>query len=687
MESLERSQDPIALLADRLGASNEGASLATTSVKNMLAEGSPILVLDGATWRGAAPLVAFLTDSCPAVTTVLTCRQPQELPYAHVLRVGPLRLLPASHPETYSVAHDAGQVPGTPTSAEQQVTQRSDAAEFLRSEAIRLGADPAIWTDSECEHVANQLDGIALGLSLAAKRASVMSPQAMRLALKQRGPSALDHGHDEGLASVLGWTIAELSLPARTVLEALAVLPEPLEFDAAWQICTANVVDENDSSSHDDVARSNPALSRAHTNPSEFAGALTELLNAGLLRRITAFGRARFSILGVAALALHERQSADVRTVVLAAHARYFVNLANRSAQAIRSSDEHDAVRLIELEIVNFTTAIDWLLQQGHIDDALLLSKDLVGFAFYRLNQTLASAIVRVVSSPGASTSKHFREACATAALMAWMLGDAVKAKTFLGWSQAPADSWVYRQAAGVIALYSGDTASSGEHFQCSLTIAEANGSPYEQAISLSQITLLRTFDGRADALDSAIESFRCGEASNNPTALANGAWAMGIALLDIDPEGAREHLLACRTLALSVNARLSAGSADAPLAMLQHRIGATDDERRETLQRQMKFWLESSHSAQFWLVAQEAAVLLCERGSHRSAALILGAVSAAPFKVPLPGAERRTVQRTTETLARELGDRYATIHHMGTALSATSCGELIQRELAEFGR
>jgi hypothetical protein len=293
------------------------------------------------------------------------------------------------------------------------------------------------------------------------------------------------------------------------------------------------------------------------------------------------------------------------------------------------------------------------------------------------------------------------------------MLGDATKATRFLSWSGAaaspaagptpspestaresdgqfvantPGDSWLYRQAAGVIALYSGHTVPSREHFEASLALAEANDSLYERAISLSQITLLRTFDGRADALDAAIESFRCGEASKNPTARANGAWAMGIALLDIDPEGAREHLLACRSLALEVNARLSAGSADAPLAMLKHRFGATTDERRETIQRQMKFWLESSHSAQFWLVAQEAAVLLCEQGSHRSAALILGAVSAAPFKVPLPGTERRSVQRTIDLLADELGHRSATIHQMGTALSANGCAELIERELSHDG-
>jgi hypothetical protein len=418
------------------------------------------------------------------------------------------------------------------------------------------------------------------------------------------------------------------------------------------------------------------------TNPSEFASALTDLLNVGLLRRESIFGRTRFVVLQVAASAIRQTVSETRRNTVLDAHARYFNAVAQHTSANVRANDEFEAVRSAELNVVNFTVAIDRFLQQGHLDEALQMSCDLTGFAFYRLNQSLGSAIVRVVSSPGASASNRFREAAASAALMAWMLGDQAKAKAFLTWSEAPEESWLYRQAAGVIALYSGDTTLSTEHFEASLAIAVANDSLYERAISLSQITLLRTFDARVDALDSAIESFRCGEESKNPTAKANGAWAMGIALLDIDPEGAREHLLTCREIALQVNARLSAGSADAPLAMLEHRFGATFEERCATIERQIKFWLDSSHSAQFWMIAQEAAVLLCERGNFRSSALILGAVGAAPFKVPLPGIERRSVQQAVVALTQALGERYRTIHQMGTALSANACAELIQREL-----
>jgi DNA-binding SARP family transcriptional activator len=695
MDSLERSQDPLALLADRLEANSEGQRTAKASISLALAEGSPIVVLDGATMRGAASLVKFLSEACPKLTTVVTSRQPLESLNGSVVRIGPLRLLASAPlhalPSTDSNDPDTTKHPPT-LSAE-----ASDAAQFLWSEATRLGADPEVWTVAECELIANQLDGIALGLSLAAKRAPVMSPQAIRASLELQGPAALDEQQHLGLAAVVGWTIAELTPHAREVFDVLSLLAEAVEFDAAIQICAQSSIQHGTnrspsrSQNSEHSAQADAFVGSETTNASEFASALTELLNVGLLKRTTAFGRTRFSVLQMAAM-VHDSvresasasasASANLRIRVLDAHARYFQKAAAGIAQSIRSSEEADAVRLADLETPNFTGAIDRFLQLGRVDEALQTSVDLVGFAFYRLNQTLASAIVRAVSSAGASSSAVFPEACAGAALMAWMLGDAAKSQTFLAWSKAPLTSWVYRQAAAVIALYSGDVGASGEHFQVSLSLAEANESLYERTISLSQITLVRTFEGRADALDSAIESFRCGEASKNPTARANGAWAMGIALLDIDPEGAREHLLACRSLALEVNARLSAGSADAPLAMLEHRFGATADERRETIQRQMKFWLESSHSAQFWLVAQEAAVLLCEHRQYRPAALILGAVSAAPFKVPLPGTERRNVQRTTELLAVELGERYPTIHQMGTALSANSCAELIEKEL-----
>jgi DNA-binding SARP family transcriptional activator len=663
MEAVERSRDPLALLADRLQATSQGGSAATAAIIETLSTGSPIVILDGATQRGASPIVRFLTDSCPAVTTIITSRQPFEFATVHVVRVGPIGLSPNT-----ANTNNGHTTIGT---TNESIELPSDAAQLLQREAIRHGADPVIWHLSACEAVANRLDGVPLGLTLAAKRASVMSPEVMSNALDQRGASALDQGQDQSLGFVVGWTVGELSLYARQTLETLAMLPEPLEFDAAMHICAAAVLASEAKGPGDEQSTAN-----VH------ASALSELLNVGLLRRASTFGRTRFAVLQIVAAAVRQQQGERHRAKVLNAHARYFLVAANRTAAGVRSSEESDAVRSAELNVVNFATAIDHLLHQGKLDEALQMAGHLVGFAFYRLNQSIASAIIRVASAPGASTSAGFREVAAGAALMAWMLGDQANAKKFLGWSNASESSWVHHQAAGVIALYSGDTKASTNHFEASLAIAETNASLYERAISLSQITLLRTFEGRSDALDSAIASFRCGEESRNATAQANGAWAMGIALLDIDPEGAREHLLASRKLALEVNARLSAGSADAPLAMLEHRLGATFRERRETIERHMKFWLDSSHSAQFWLVAQEAAVLLCERGNHRSSALILGAVSAAPFKVPLPGTERRNVQQAVGVLTKALGERYATIVQMGSALSARSCAELIQREL-----
>jgi DNA-binding SARP family transcriptional activator len=679
MEAVERSRDPLALLADRLQATSQGGSAATAAIIETLSTGSPIVVLDGATQRGASPIVRFLTDSCPEVTTIITSRQPFEFATVHVVRVGPIGLSPTNPNTDNDTSTNAANDIASDTASDtddvhtdnESLGLPSDAAQLLWREAIRHGADPVIWHLSACEAVANRLDGVPLGLILAAKRASVMSPEVMSNALDQRGASALDQGPDQSLGFVVGWTVGELSLYARKTLETLAVLPEPLEFDAAMHICTAAVLaSEANGSGHE----------QSTTNV--YASALSELLNVGLLRRTSTFGRTRFVVLQIVSAAVRHEQGEQHRAKVLNAHARYFLGAANRTAAGVRSSEESDAVRSAELNVVNFATAIDHLLHQGKLDEALQMADDLVGFAFYRLNQSIASAIIRVASAPGVSTSAGFCEVAAGAALMAWMLGDQASAKKFLGWSNAAESSWVHHQAAGVIALYSGDTKASTNHFEASLAIAETNASLYERAISLSQITLLRTFEGRGDALDSAIASFRCGEESRNATAQANGAWAMGIALLDIDPEGAREHLLASRKIALEVNARLSAGSADAPLAMLEHRFGATFSERRETIERQMKFWLDSSHSAQFWLIAQEAAVLLCERGNHRSSALILGAVGAAPFKVPLPGTERRNVQKAVGVLTKVLGERYATIVQMGSALSAKSCAELIQREL-----
>jgi predicted ATPase/DNA-binding SARP family transcriptional activator len=153
------------LVADAVAAAlgvraGEGGS-ALDVLRTMVRTREMLLVVDNAehVLDAAAELVDELLDAGPRLVVLVTSRHPLDLTGEHVLRLGPLPVEP--DPE----------VPGRPSDAARLFRERADAA--------RPGWDDGPDADTLVDDACRRLDGVALGIELAAARLRSMGLPAL----------------------------------------------------------------------------------------------------------------------------------------------------------------------------------------------------------------------------------------------------------------------------------------------------------------------------------------------------------------------------------------------------------------------------------------------------------------------------------------------------------------------------
>lgn len=240
----------------------------------------------------AAQLVDRIVRNCPRVSVLATSREPLG---TEGERISPIPPLPAD-----------------------------DAAELFveRARAARPDFDAELEPVGAIAEICRRLDGVPLAIELAAARMRAMSSLDVarrldRLRLLSGGARGA-HPRQQSVAATIDWSYQLLDEPEKSLFERLSVFAGSFDLEAAHGVCADADTSEDDS-----------------------LDLLTGLVDKSMVFIRTGSGTARYGVLETLRAYGRERLQENGTAADLAArHARYFVDLMERSETGMHSADE-----------------------------------------------------------------------------------------------------------------------------------------------------------------------------------------------------------------------------------------------------------------------------------------------------------------------------------------------------------
>ena len=321
---------PLAILR-ALDARESGRS-ADQDVMDRIGRQRMLLVLDNLEHvLGCGAFLARLLDMCPYLVILATSRSRLHLTGEYEVVVPPMSL----------PAHGA-------TAGEQ-----GDAITFFL--ACAQAADPAfVLTETTAETVTDicrMLEGVPLGIELAAARLRMFSPDLVRerlehqLDLLTRG--ALDRApHQRAMRDTIAWSYALLSPGEQEALRRLSVFAGGFLVEAAEAVL-ADVLPPGDGGAALDV--------------------LASLVDKSLLRKVAEGERdARLSMLvTIREYGVEQLQARGEHQIARAAHARWCLDFAEHTATQLTGPEADRWLDLLDAERANMLLAFAWFEEEG----------------------------------------------------------------------------------------------------------------------------------------------------------------------------------------------------------------------------------------------------------------------------------------------------------------------------------
>jgi predicted ATPase/DNA-binding SARP family transcriptional activator len=422
----------------------------------------------------AASLLAELLAAAPGLKVLLTSRSILHLYGEHEFTVPPLALPDIRRlPPLAELAQIA---------AVQLFLQRAEAVKptFALTEA-NSAAVAAI-----CE----RLDGLPLGIELAAARSKLFSPPALlarlekRLALLTGGPRDLLARH-QTLRSALAWSYDLLDGAEQTLFRRLGVFVGGCTLEAVEAVVGLNV----------------PTFERFNV-----LDGLTSLVDKSLLKQEeTESGEPRFIMLEtIREYALEQLAASGELEAMRRRHALSFLELAEASVSKVLGAEQEAGLNRLEAEHSNLRAALAWS-QTAEADADAEISLKLVGALnwFWHFRSYWSEGRnwgVNVLNRHGHSSPESVL-ARARVGLLAWAQNDYPIARSWLEESiaLAPADSepWTRAHALGIlglVTLYEGQVVQAAPLFTESLALFRQLADPFGTAISLIRLGIVALF-------------------------------------------------------------------------------------------------------------------------------------------------------------------------------------------------
>jgi predicted ATPase/class 3 adenylate cyclase len=337
---LSRLSDPALVLstvAQTLGLREQAGQSITETLRAYLRERRLLLVLDNFEQVvGAAPEVAALLETAPALKALVTSRIRLHLRGEREYPLGPLAL-----------PDDPQHVP-----LPEGLSQYAAVALFIeRSRDARPDFAVTAANAAAIAEICARLDGLPLAIELAAARVKLLPPGALLARLSHQlqvltgGPRDLEE-RQRTMRATIAWSEGLLSPAERILLRRLAVFVGGCTLEAAEAIC---VTPEG-----------------AEQLELDLLDGLGALVDQSLLQQREEGGEPRFGMLHVIReSALEQLRESGEDAALRWAHVAYYLTLAEQVGRQLKGPDQVALFKRLEQEHDNLRAALGWSLEHG----------------------------------------------------------------------------------------------------------------------------------------------------------------------------------------------------------------------------------------------------------------------------------------------------------------------------------
>ncbi|MFQ5927164.1 MAG: tetratricopeptide repeat protein [Terriglobia bacterium] len=453
-------------------------------VQEYLCERQVLLVLDNFEHvSAAAPLVADFLSVCPELKVVITSRVVLHLRGEQEFPVPPLSL------------------PGRGDLPPLNVLSQYSALALFAARAMDARAGFTVTTDNAqaVAEICQRLDGLPLAIELAAARTKVLTPQGIlerlqhRLPLLTGGPRDLP-ARQQTLRDAIAWSHDLLNPDLQVLFRRLAVFAGGCTEQAARVVCEE--------------------VGKLEVNAFE---GLVSLVDNSLMRHEEGPAQEpRFSFLETIREYAEERLDASGEMeAVRRQHAAYFLRLAEQAEPELTGPREAEWFDQLEREHDNLRAALDWLVNDAEVHEALRLGGSLA--RFWRVHGHLTEGRERLVGLLSLPEASGRATARAKASLGAgWLVRDQGEYQTArpmfeesleiareVGDREAVAWSLINL---GFLARYQGAYDVACELLEESLAIAREAGDKNSMAAALGNLGLVARDRGEYDTAGRLLE-------------------------------------------------------------------------------------------------------------------------------------------------------------------------------------
>ena len=365
---------------------------------------------------GAGPWLAHLLAACPRLTALVTSRAPLRVTGEHRYEVPPLTVPTSTAPVSVETLPSYAAV--------SLFVQRAQAV----SPDFTLTGDNVADVATICR----QVDGIPLGIELAAARLNIFDTSELAARLERRLPLLTDGPRDaphrlQTMRDAIGWSYDLLSTEEQAHFRRLAVFVGGIPLDFVEGGLSGDVGGSALSEEPTGVA-TNAVVSPASGNESSVLNVLASLVDQQLMRRMgRRGGMPRFGMFEtVREYGLERLAATGEMTGALDAHAAYYAALAAEAEGRLKRAEQLVWLDRLDAERGNLHAALAWLPQRGKVEQALSMAGSLWHYWLLRDHYGEASdRFETLLAHPGAEARTAARaHALLGAAIMGSYRGD-----------------------------------------------------------------------------------------------------------------------------------------------------------------------------------------------------------------------------------------------------------------------
>jgi predicted ATPase/DNA-binding SARP family transcriptional activator len=614
-----------------------------------LAGSDLLLVLDNCEHLPAAcrELVTAVRRGAPGVRVLVTSRVTLHVPGEYVVRLQPLPV-----PRDAADLETLRRQPGVRAFVEHARRRRGD---------FELTAEEA----PDLVEVIRRLDGLPLGIELAARQVALMPLRAVRERLDRTldlatGRGGADADRQRTLRATIDSSYRLLGEDERRLLRSMATFPGGVDLDTL------------------------EVLARDLEDPGDPLDLLHRLVDASLVVADAARGRYRL-LFTVRAFLLDE---VERRGEVVEMENRFLercLAIAEDLAVHMYGPDEADTDRRLRAELDNLRAARDSARSRGREDVRIGITLAVNDVAVWRdLREVWAWALELAVDD---TTAEHPQRVAvlSCAADAARFTGDLDRARRLADDALAlagphPVPREVHRawSALGAVAHFRGDFVAAREAW-----LQAADGWPAESGALLASAALAAAYGADPatarellDRAHAAVRQSGCGSQA------AFAAYVEGELRATGRVEESIPYYVEAIEGARRVGANFVDGVAGVALASARTRVGDVAG-AAEGFAYLIDYWRRTGQSTQLWTTVRNAAGLLASAGRSSTAALLLICADAAPGAAAVGPAIARHSGRAFTSVA-EIVDPAALAELRATAVRL-GAGAVLDRAVAEL--